>query len=298
MHLSEKGDPLIPEFTDLEPRNRSNNVKEGRPPSMAESPLPHAGACTLDASDPSDSALHPVDGGPEVRSHRENAPLRISATAQLPTRFGEFRVVSFHGRPDAKEPAALVRGQVAGQSGVPVRIHSECLTGDVFGSLRCDCREQLELALTKLGKMERGILLYLRQEGRGIGFENKIKAYRLQEMGLDTIEANEALGFRPDERDYEIAARMLEVLEVRSIRLLSNNPDKIASLRRHGIVVEGRIPLAVRPNRYNARYLETKRVRAGHLLDPIWPAVPEQVDCLTCPPTEKEIPAPRVKRGK
>ncbi len=252
----------------------------------------------MGATDPSDSTVLPEQDEPRPSGARERSPIRISAIAQLPTRFGDFRVVSFHGHPEAKEPAALVRGEVAGESGVPVRIHSECLTGDVFGSLRCDCREQLELALTKLGEMERGILLYLRQEGRGIGFENKIKAYRLQEMGLDTIEANEALGFRPDERDYEVAARMLDALEVRSIQLLSNNPDKIASLRHHGITVEGRLPLTVRPNRYNARYLETKRVKAGHLLEPSWPIVREQVDCLTCPPKDEATEPARAGRRK
>ena len=209
----------------------------------------------------------------------------------------EWQVVGFADPNTGLVHLAVLLGGLPLPEPVLVRLHSECLTGDVFGSQRCDCQAQLHAAIDAIETAGSGLVVYLRQEGRGIGFENKIKAYRLQEMGLDTIEANEALGFRPDERDYEIAARMLEVLEVRSIRLLSNNPDKIASLRRHGIVVEGRIPLAVRPNRYNARYLETKRVRAGHLLDPIWPAVPEQVDCLTCPPTEKEIPAPRVKRG-
>ncbi|MGI0139620.1 MAG: GTP cyclohydrolase II [Thermoplasmata archaeon] len=224
-----------------------------------------------------DPAHDPGDGssGPLVR---------ISSVADLPSRFGDFQVVAFHSRLDRKEHAALVRGHVAEGTRVPVRLHSECLTGDVFGSLRCDCREQLELALHELGRQDCGVLLYLRQEGRGIGFENKIKAYRLQELGLDTIEANEALGFRPDERDYEVAARMLDALEVRSVLLLSNNPAKIADLQVHGTIVEGRIPLVVRPNRYNARYLETKRVKAGHLLDqPSWPTIHEQLDCLHAP---------------
>ncbi|MEM0129643.1 MAG: GTP cyclohydrolase II [Thermoplasmata archaeon] len=207
----------------------------------------------------------------------------ISSVADLPTRFGPFQVVAFHTPGHEGEHAALIKGDVRRRSDVPVRLHSECLTGDVFGSLRCDCREQLELSLEEIQRRPRGILLYLRQEGRGIGFENKIRAYRLQELGFDTIEANEALGFRPDERDYEVAARMLELLGVRSIVLMSNNPRKIADLQRHGIRVTGRIPIVVRPNRFNRRYLETKRLRAGHLLGPGPSVAPvEQLDCLTC----------------
>jgi GTP cyclohydrolase II len=196
----------------------------------------------------------------------DGACVRIVAIADLPTRLGDFQVVAFDSPSDGKAHAALVRGNVLGRERVPVRMHSECLTGDAFGSLRCDCREQLEIALKDIGRREFGIILYLRQEGRGIGFANKIKAYQLQEQGLDTIEANLALGFRPDERDYEVAAHMLFSLNVRSIELMSNNPDKIADLRAHGVVVEGRIPIEVPPNRYNRRYLETKRLRAGHLL--------------------------------
>ncbi len=228
-----------------------------------------------------------------------DSDVTISSVADLPTQFGEFQVIAFHTPGHGGEHAALVKGDVRRRADVPVRIHSECLTGDVFGSRRCDCREQLEISLAEIQRRPRGILLYLRQEGRGIGFENKIRAYRLQELGLDTIEANQALGFRPDERDYEVAARMLSVLGVRSIVLMSNNPAKIDDLRRHGVRVTGRIPIVVRPNRYNARYLETKRVRAGHLLEPARPVVPEQVDCLTCPPPEKETPvAPGAKRER
>jgi GTP cyclohydrolase II len=228
---------------------------------------------------PLESLLGPSPTAPPDPA--DTAPVRISAIARLPTRFGDFQIVSFHSTLDGKEHAALVKGNIVGRERVPVRLHSECLTGDVFGSLRCDCRQQLELSLEKIGKRRCGVVLYLRQEGRGIGFENKIRAYRLQEQGLDTIEANEALGFRPDERDYEVAARMLDALQVRSILLLSNNPDKIADLRLHGVRVEGRIPIVAPPNEYNARYLETKRVRAGHLLKPP-PATPatEQADWL------------------
>jgi len=207
--------------------------------------------------------------------------VRISAVAELPTRFGDFRVVAFHSPSDGKEHAALIKGNVIGHERVPVRLHSECLTGDVFGSLRCDCRQQLELALQEIERRGSGVLLYLRQEGRGIGFENKIRAYRLQELGLDTIEANEALGFRADERDYAVAAHMLYSLRVQSIQLLSNNPAKIADLKAHGTRVEGRLPLQIPPNPYNERYLETKRVKAGHLLKPpVRVTVREQLDQL------------------
>ena len=207
------------------------------------------------------------------------ACVRIVAVAELPTRFGDFQVVAFHSMLDKKEHAALVRGDITGQERVPVRLHSECLTGDVFGSLRCDCREQLERSLELLGQQEVGLILYLRQEGRGIGFENKIRAYQLQEIGYDTIQANEALGFRADERDYAVAAHMLYSLRVRSILLMSNNPNKIIDLKNHGVEIAGRIPIEVAPNPHNARYLETKRVKAGHLLrrpSPI--VVAEQVD--------------------
>jgi GTP cyclohydrolase II len=207
------------------------------------------------------------------------ACVRIVAIADLPSRFGEFQVVAFQSPNDSKEHAALVHGDITGKSNVPVRLHSECLTGDAFGSLRCDCRDQLELALKEIAEGENGLVLYLRQEGRGIGFANKIKAYQLQEVGFDTIQANELLGFRGDERDYEVAAHMLHSLDVRSIRLMSNNPSKIADLQTHGIQVDGRIPLVIPPNPYNRRYLETKRLKAGHLLEEA-PAleVPEQMD--------------------
>jgi GTP cyclohydrolase II len=207
--------------------------------------------------------------------------VRIVAVADLPTRFGDFQVVAFDSPSDGKEHAALIRGDVIGKSAVPVRLHSECLTGETFGSMRCDCREQLELAMAELAQRETGIVLYLRQEGRGIGFANKIKAYQLQDAGLDTIQANEALGFRADERDYDVAAHMLGSLDVRSIVLMSNNPDKISDLQFHGVQVDGRIPIVVPPNRYNRRYLETKRLKAGHLLGGAAPRdLPEQLDTI------------------
>jgi GTP cyclohydrolase II len=148
-----------------------------------------------------------------------------------------------------------------------VRIHSECLTGDAIGSIRCDCRDQLIDTLEKIGKMDAGIILYLRQEGRGIGFANKIRAYQLQDAGADTVQANEMLGFRPDERDYGIAAHMLGSLHVESIKILTNNPDKVRDLQNHGVTIVERIPVTVTPTERNLGYLETKRRKMGHLID-------------------------------
>ena len=201
--------------------------------------------------------------------------------------FGPFQIVAFHSPGDQKDHAALIRGNPVDQDGVAVRLHSECLTGDTFASLRCDCREQLEIALHEIGRQDAGIILYLRQEGRGIGFANKIRAYQLQQEGYDTIQANERLGFLPDERDYAIAAHMLYSLRVQSIRLMSNNPDKVADLQFHGVKIDERIPIIVPPNPFNQRYLETKRLKAGHLLGkPLVSEVPEQVDSAdTIPPT-------------
>ena len=193
--------------------------------------------------------------------------VRIRAMAELPTRFGDYQVVAFTSCTDAKEHAAFVHGDVFDAEEVPVRVHSECLTGDAIGSLRCDCRDQLIESLEKIGQMDRGIVLYLRQEGRGIGFVNKIRAYQLQDAGYDTVQANEILGFRPDERDYGVAAHMLASLHVRSIRILTNNPAKVADLERHGVQIVGRIPVTVPPNSINRPYLETKRQKMGHLLD-------------------------------
>jgi GTP cyclohydrolase II len=197
----------------------------------------------------------------------EHICLKIAAFAELPSRFGEFHVVAFSDTRDGKEHVAVVHGMPWDSQDVPVRLHSECLTGDGFGSLRCDCRDQLESALQMIGQMDHGILLYLRQEGRGIGLTNKIRAYELQDMGLDTVEANLALGFRDDERDYSIAAHMLDSLRISSVRLITNNPRKIDGLRALGINVTGRIPLVIRPNSFNAFYLETKAAKSGHMLD-------------------------------
>jgi GTP cyclohydrolase II len=194
--------------------------------------------------------------------------VKVEAVADLPTRLGRFRIVAFWNNRDGKEHVAMVHGDVMGADDVPTRLHSECLTGDVMGSLRCDCRDQLEAALRDLGARERGLLLYLRQEGRGIGLVNKVRAYALQDGGLDTVDANLALGFRDDERDYAIAAHMLASLNVGSIRLMTNNPDKIKQLAQHGIRVTARIPHIMRPNEHNRFYLETKAARSGHYIDP------------------------------
>ena len=193
--------------------------------------------------------------------------VRIAGAAELPSRHGSFRIVAFWNNRDAKEHVAMLHGDVVGAEEVPTRLHSECLTGDVMGSLRCDCRDQLEAALAALGAKERGLLLYMRQEGRGIGLINKIRAYALQDRGLDTVEANLALGFRDDERDYAVAAHMIRSLDVRSIRLMTNNPSKIDQLTRYGIRVAGRIPHVMPPNPHNRFYLETKAERSGHWID-------------------------------
>jgi len=198
---------------------------------------------------------------------RDRVCVRIAAIADLPTRFGFYHVVAFYNNRDNKEHAAFVHGDITAAEDVPVRLHSECLTGDAIGSLRCDCRDQLEAALRALGNMEKGILLYMRQEGRGIGLMNKIRAYGLQDHGYDTVEANLALGFRDDEREYSVAAHMLASLKVKSIQLMTNNPRKIADLAQYGIKVNGRIPLVIPPNPYNRFYLETKAIKSGHLID-------------------------------
>ncbi len=193
--------------------------------------------------------------------------VKIAAIGELPSRFGDFQVVAFQNNRDGKEHAAFIRGDVTGASDVPVRVHSECLTGDAIGSLRCDCRDQLEAALIQIGQMPKGIVLYMRQEGRGIGFINKIKAYALQDHGYDTVEANIALGFRDDEREYSVAAHMLHSLKVESTQLLTNNPRKIHDLAQHGVKVVSRIPLVIPSNPHNEFYLDTKAEKSGHLLD-------------------------------
>ncbi len=191
---------------------------------------------------------------------------KLIAAADLPSKFGNFQVFAFETG-DGKEHVAFTCGNVLNNENVPVRIHSECLTGDAIGSLRCDCGPQLQASLRQIAKRRRGIVVYLRQEGRGIGLVNKIRAYRLQDSGLDTVEANKVLGFRPDERTYGIAAHMLNAFHVKSIKLISNNPSKFNELRKHGIRIIGRIPLTIKPNKYNIKYLKTKKSKLGQLLD-------------------------------
>jgi GTP cyclohydrolase II len=198
---------------------------------------------------------------------KDKVCVRVVALAELPTRFGDFHIIAFENNRDGKEHVAIVKGDVIGAKDVPVRLHSECLTGDALGSLRCDCRDQLEESLIAIGQMERGMVLYLRQEGRGIGLINKIRAYSLQDQGLDTVEANHALGFRDDERDYAVAAHMLMSLKIESVRLITNNPKKIQQLVDYGIKVSNRIPHIMEPNEYNRFYLETKAAKSGHLID-------------------------------
>jgi GTP cyclohydrolase II len=197
---------------------------------------------------------------------RTEADVTVVSRARLPTRHGEFQIVAFRFPDDAREHVALVRGDTTQARPIPVRIHSECLTGDGFGSLRCDCRDQLERSLAYLGTQPNGVLIYLRQEGRGIGLTNKVRAYQLQDKGLDTFQANEALGFADDPRDFRVAAQMLRALGVGAVRLMSNNPAKIAALEREGIHVAERIPLVIKPTPHSANYLWTKRTKGGHLL--------------------------------
>jgi len=205
--------------------------------------------------------------------------VRVVGVADLPSRFGRFRIVAFWNNRDGKEHVAMVHGDVMGTEDLPTRLHSECLTGDVMGSLRCDCRDQLEFSLMKIGAMERGLVLYMRQEGRGIGLINKVRAYALQDRGLDTVEANLVLGFRDDERDYAIAAHMLASLNVGSIQLMTNNPNKIRQLEQLGVQVTRRIPHVIPATEYNRFYLETKATRSGHMIDfQGKPHLPEQDD--------------------
>ena len=201
----------------------------------------------------------------EHRMQTEKLVRRLVAT-HLPTKYGDFEIYLYKSETDNKEHVALVKGKISPDAPTLVRVHSECLTGDLFGSLRCDCNEQLVAALRMVEKSGSGVVLYMRQEGRGIGLVNKLKAYKLQDEGLDTVEANEKLGFRADLRDYGIGAQILRDLGVRKLRLLTNNPKKIVGLQGYGLEVVERIPLEMDPNDFNLRYLRTKRDKLGHLI--------------------------------
>ena len=201
------------------------------------------------------------------RKKRTGVPtIREVAHAALPTRFGKFTIHGFAGRGPEEEAVVLVRGNLQGKGAPLVRIHSQCLTGDVLASLRCDCRAQLELSLKKIAVAPSGILLYLPQEGRGIGLMNKLRAYELQDGGMDTVEANEKLGFAADARDYDFSAQILKQLGAKKIRLLSNNPEKVRQLEDSGIRVVERVPCQPRISSVSRAYLQTKKAKMGHIL--------------------------------
>jgi 3,4-dihydroxy 2-butanone 4-phosphate synthase/GTP cyclohydrolase II len=202
--------------------------------------------------------------------HRQSrSAVRRAVAVDLPTEHGEFALFAYERPGVAQLDLAIVAGDPEGAESPLVRLHSECLTGDALGSLRCDCGGQLDRALRLIAQEGQGVVLYLRQEGRGIGLLNKLRAYRLQEGGLDTVEANEHLGFRADERDYEMAAFILRDLGVHQVRLLTNNPEKVAGLEARGVQVVERVPLVIEPRAENAAYMDTKRTRLGHLLEPL-----------------------------
>lgn len=201
----------------------------------------------------------------KYRQHKERLIRRVSES-MLPTVFGEFNIIAYDTEVDNAVHVALVKGDVSGREGVLVRVHSECLTGDIFGSLRCDCGSQLHRAMEMINDEGIGVILYMRQEGRGIGLSNKLKAYHLQDQGLDTVEANIELGFPPDLRDYGIGAQILVDLGLHKIRVMTNNPKKIIGLEGYGLEVVERVPIEIPPKKENYRYLKTKKEKMGHLI--------------------------------
>src|SRR6516164_1725531 len=209
----------------------------------------------------------PIRSSTRKAKRKAKVSPRLIARADLPTRFGAFHIYGFAGRGSREEAVALVRGNVKGRVAPLVRVHSQCLTGDVLTSLRCDCRAQLELSLKQIGKAKAGILLYLPQEGRGIGLMNKLRAYQLQDQGMDTVEANVSLGFAADAREYDFPAQILKRLGTRQIRQLSNNPEKVRQLEAAGIEVVERVPCQPRVSKTSRAYLQTKKKKMGHLLE-------------------------------
>src|SRR5258707_8505051 len=203
---------------------------------------------------------------PGKKSNRKITRVKLVAHVMLPTRYGRFAIYGFKGRGPQEEAVALVRGNLKAKTAPLVRVHSQCLTGDVLASLRCDCRAQLELSVKKIGQAGSGVLLYLPQEGRGIGLMNKLPAYELQDGGMDTVEANETLGFAADARDYEFSTQILKKLGATKIRLLSNNPEKVRQLESSGIRVIERVPCQPRVSKISRAYLKTKKRKMGHLL--------------------------------
>lgn len=206
---------------------------------------------------------------PQDSSHSQapaSQQVSLVAQARVPTEHGTFTMKLFKEEPSGLEHVALVMGDIGGTT--LVRVHSECMTGDVFGSLRCDCGPQLHFALDEIGKQGSGVVLYLRQEGRGIGLVNKMRAYRLQEAGADTVEANLALGFHADARDYELCKPMLAQFGITAVRLMTNNPRKIAAMEKLGVAVSDRVPLLVNRNAFNSNYLDTKAAKLGHMMQP------------------------------
>ena len=201
----------------------------------------------------------------QYRLQREKLVEKLIDT-NLPSEFGNFKIFLYKSVVDSKEHVAIVKGKINSSQPILVRVHSECLTGDVFGSLRCDCRDQLLESLRMIEENENGVVLYMRQEGRGIGLHNKLKAYRLQEKGRDTVEANIELGFKPDLRDYGIGAQILRDLGIRKMRLMTNNPKKVIGLNAYGIEIVERVPIEIKSNPENENYLQTKRDKLGHLI--------------------------------